>query len=99
MTLIRAIVRNDRDDVRRRIAEQPALVSLPAVVGASRSEASQYFFDEISHYVYAGDTALHLAAASYGEGIVRDLHGAGAPVDALNRRGARPLHYAADGIP
>ena len=46
-------------------------MGLQAAVGASRAESSQYFFDEIGHYVYAGDTALHLAAACHSEAIVR----------------------------
>ncbi len=98
MALIQAIVRTDRDDVMRRIAERPVLASTRATVGASRAEPSQYFL-EIRHYIYAGDTALHLAAACHVVGIVRDVHAAGAQVDAVNRLGARPLHYAVDGAP
>jgi ankyrin repeat protein len=99
MALIQSIVRTDRDDVLRRIAERPALASIGAAVGASRAEPSQYFLEEIRHYVYAGDTALHLAAARHAVAIVRDVHAAGGRVDAVNRRGARPLHYAVDGDP
>ena len=99
MALFRAIVRTDRDDASRRIAERPALASIRAAVGASREEPSTYFLDEIRHYVYAGDTAMHIAAASHAATIVGDLHAAGGPVDAANRRGARPLHYAVDGGP
>jgi ankyrin repeat protein len=51
------------------------------------------------HYVYAGDTALHIAAAAYQRGIAEELVSKGADVRARNRRGAEPLHYAADGIP
>jgi ankyrin repeat protein len=54
---------------------------------------------EIEHYLYEGDTALHIAAAAYRLPIVRQLLTAGADVGARNRRGAEPLHYAADGIP
>ncbi len=54
---------------------------------------------EIGHYVYVGDTALHVAAAGYGARAARALVDAGADVAARNRRGAAPLHYAADGIP
>ena len=46
-----------------------------------------------------GDTALHLAAARHAMAIVRDVHAAGGRIDAVNRRGARPLHYAVDGDP
>jgi len=99
LALIRTIVRHDRDDAQRRLAERPALASLAAAVGASRAAAAEYFLDEIQHYVYAGDTALHLAAAAYAIAIARDVHAAGGAVDAANRRGARPLHYAVDGGP
>jgi Ankyrin repeats (many copies)/Ankyrin repeat len=54
---------------------------------------------EIGHYVYVGDTALHVAAAGYGARAARALVAAGADVTARNRRGAAPLHYAADGAP
>jgi hypothetical protein len=54
---------------------------------------------EIGHHVYVGDTALHVAAAGHGAGAARALVAAGADVAARNRRGAAPLHYAADGAP
>ncbi len=50
-------------------------------------------------YAYGGDTALHIAAAGYHTGFARALVSAGADVSAKNRRGAQPLHYAADGNP
>jgi ankyrin repeat protein len=60
---------------------------------------AEYFLAEIEHQVYAGDTALHIAAASYQADKVRALVNAGALVTAANRRGAQPLHYAVDGSP
>lgn len=52
----------------------------------------------ISHWIYAGDTLLHLAAAGYRVEIVRLLLGAGADPNASgNMRRSSPLHYAADG--
>jgi hypothetical protein len=52
---------------------------------------------EILHWIYAGDTALHLAAAGYRLEIVQLLLAAGAdPNSALNHRESGPLHYAAD---
>jgi Ankyrin repeats (many copies) len=99
MALIKAVVRADRDEVLRRLAEEPALASARATVGASRADPAQYFLDEVRHYVYTGDTALHFAAARHCAPIVRDVHSAGGQVDAVNRRGARPLHYAVDGDP
>jgi hypothetical protein len=53
----------------------------------------------IFHWIYVGDTALHLAAAGYRVEIVRLLLTAGAdPNAAKNRRKSSPLHYAADGF-
>jgi ankyrin repeat protein len=49
--------------------------------------------------VYAGDTPLHVAAAAHRPAIARLLVAQGANVRARNRRGAEPLHYAADGNP
>ena len=54
---------------------------------------------KIFHWIYVGDTALHLAAAGYRVEIVRLLLAAGAdPNAATNHRRSTPLHYAADGF-
>jgi hypothetical protein len=53
----------------------------------------------IFHWIYVGDTLLHLAAAGYRVEIVRLLLAAGADPNAVgNRRRSSPLHYAADGF-
>jgi Ankyrin repeats (3 copies)/Ankyrin repeat len=46
--------------------------------------------------LYAGDTALHLAAAAFSRPVAELLVSGGADCLARNRRGAEPLHYAAD---
>jgi hypothetical protein len=97
--LLRAIVSRDRGMVSRLLAESPELARLAITVGATREAAEAYFFQEIAHYAYAGDTALHIAAAAYEREIAEELVARGANVSARNRRGAEPLHYAADGIP
>jgi len=54
------------------------------------------FVDAIVHQLYAGDTLLHVAAAGFRADMVASLLSRGADVTATNRRGAQPLHYAAD---
>jgi ankyrin repeat protein len=97
--LIRAIVADQADEVRVMLSAAPKLARVRVAVGATRQGASGYFFPEIAHYLYSGDTALHAAAAGYRVEIARELVKQGADVAARNRRGAQPLHYAADGGP
>jgi hypothetical protein len=99
MALVRAIARADHASVSELLAGAPELVTARLAVGASRQCADAYFLDGIDHHVYAGDTALHIAAAAYEPGVARELVNAGADVAAANRRGAQPLHYAVDGVP
>jgi len=77
----------------------PELAVTAIRTAASRQAAQQYFLDAIQHYVYAGDTGLHVAAAAYQQTTVESLIAREACVRARNRRGAEPLHYAADGNP
>ena len=79
--------------------KKPGLAKAHFEDGATRQMAKPYHIDRIGHYVYSGDTALHIAAASYREEIARKLIAMGADVRARNRRGAEPLHYAVDGKP
>src|SRR5947209_1723068 len=99
MTLVRAIVADDLAAVRKLVVATPGLATARAEAGATRSEAAPHFLDEISHYVYAGDTALHIAAAAHQPRMVELLLKSGADVAARNRRQAEPLHYAVDGGP
>ncbi len=99
MRLMRTIVRGDRQSVAKLVARQPSLARQSISNGATREAASEFFFDEINHYLYAGDTPLHAAAAGYRLEIAQHLLEHGAGVGAVNRRGAQPLHYAADGAP
>ncbi len=96
---VRAIAQNDETRVSELLADAPELALARLEVGATRQDAKAYFLHEIDHYVYAGDTALHIAAAAYQAGVAHKLIGGGAAVAATNRRGAQPLHYAVDGIP
>jgi ankyrin repeat protein len=97
--LIRAIAAGDVTAASQLLADSPSLAGAHVEHGATREATTDFFLDEIRHYVYAGDTALHIAAASYRLTLARQLVSAGADVGAKNRRGAQPLHYAADGGP
>lgn len=99
MDLMRAIVADDAKAVSRLLEASPELAVTALAEGATRQGTKGYWFAEIGHYVYKGDTALHVAAAAYRNAIARKLVDAGADVGARNRRGAEPLHYAADGGP
>jgi ankyrin repeat protein len=99
LALVRAIVAGDDEATSALLAASPNLALARVEQGATRQAATQSFLVEINHYIYAGDTALHIAAAGYRPQIVRTLVALGADVNAKNRRGAQPLHYASDGVP
>ena len=96
LDFVRAVVAGDIDQVSSRLAAQPSLATASSDVGATRQDASTFFFPEIAHYLYAGDTALHMAAAAFRRRVAELLVADGAECRAKNRRGAEPLHYAAD---
>ena len=91
-----SVVAGDVAAVSRRLAEMPDLATAAAGDGATRSDSASFFFAEIKHYLYQGDTALHMAAAAFARPVAEQLVAHGADVRAANRRGAQPLHYAAD---
>src|SRR5258708_2289724 len=91
-TLLRAILDDDRPRVEDLLKADGALVT--RLIDEARLYDSKIF-----HWIYVGDTALHLAAAGYRVEIVRLLLAAGAdPNAAENHRQSSPLHYAADGF-
>jgi len=98
-SLFKAIASGDRARVLRVIGATPRLAFQPIRTGASRQTSVPYFLEAIGMYVYAGDTALHIAAAAYREDIARALVARDADPAARNRRGAQPLHSAATGNP
>jgi ankyrin repeat protein len=77
--------------------QTPGLAAHPLRVGATRQDPRPYFLIPIRHHIYMGDTALHVAAAAHRRELAETLVARGAAVRARNRRGAEPLHYAADG--
>jgi hypothetical protein len=98
-SLIDAIMADDRPGVSHLLDASPELASAHAGTGATRQRAREFFLEGIGHYLYAGDTPLHITAAAYRASLVQVLVEAGAEVGASNRRGAQPLHYAVDGGP
>jgi hypothetical protein len=90
--LCAAIVADDVGEMKRLLKATPTL--------ATEKIAFQKLYQRgIFHWIYSGDTALHLASAGYRVEIVKLLLKAGAdPNAAANRRIASPLHYAADGF-
>jgi ankyrin repeat protein len=67
--------------------------------GAAQRMDEGLFVAELPHQLYQGDTPLHLAAAGLRYDAARALLAVGAPVNAVNRRGATALHYACDPRP
>lgn len=90
--LVTAILEDNASAVKALLKAQPALAT--SVFKAPKLHDSAIF-----HWIYAGDSILHLAAAGYRVEIVRLLLKAGAdPNAAQNHRHSSPLHYAADGF-
>jgi hypothetical protein len=96
LAFIELVVNGDIAEVSNRLTSEPSLAVTVAEYGAQRTTAEDMFFGEISHYLYAGDTALHMAAAAFQPHIATTLIGHGADLRARNRHGQQPLHYAAD---
>ena len=65
LDFVRLVIHGDIAEVSRRLAANPELARMASGGGATRQDAASYFFDDIKHYLYAGDTALHMAAAAF----------------------------------
>jgi hypothetical protein len=89
--ILTAIFDNDRPRVEKLLKADPRLVT-------SLIDEARLYQSKIAHWIYAGDTALHLAAAGYRVELVQLLLAAGTdPNSTRNHRRSGPLHYAADG--
>lgn len=89
--ILTAIVDDDRPRVKKLLKADPRLAT--CLINKARLYQSKIF-----HWIYVGDTALHLAAAGYRVELIRLLLAAGADPNATtNHRKSGPLHYAADG--
>lgn len=81
-------------------ARAAAILERDPVLATRAVEKDILFRQKLLHWVYTGDTPLHVAAAGHRVEIARSLLAAGAEVAAAaNRRNSQPLHYAADGNP
>jgi len=90
--ITKAILDNDVRGVKRLLKGNKALAS-------SLIRTPKLYDSAIFHWLYVGDTLLHLAAAGYRVEIVKVFLQAGAdPNAATNHRKSTPLHYAADGF-
>lgn len=84
------------DDAPTRVAQAIRAHPMLAMAGIP---AATFYNRGICHWIYAGDTPLHLAAAGHRDKIVKQLLAAGANPNCRGpHRGATPLHYAADGF-
>ena len=90
--MIAAIVDNDASTARKLLREDAGLATW-------LFQKPKLYNSGIFHWIYVGDTLLHLAAAGCRVEIVRLLLASGAdPNAAKNMRKSGPLHYAADGF-
>lgn len=89
--LVKAVLDDDQAGVNAMLAADPTL--------AAQTFDGAQLYEEIAHWIYEGDTVLHLAAAAHHPETVSLLLASGADPAARSRRGGTPLHYASDGLP
>lgn len=97
LEFVRIVIGGDADEASRRLRVTPELAIIALPIRTVAGEPTGSFFQEIRHYMYGGDTALHMAAAAFSRPMAELLVSYGANPRARNRRGAEPLHYASDG--
>src|SRR5882672_2105713 len=89
--ILAAIVDDDRATIKELLTRDRSL-------SAHLINKPRLYQSKIFHWIYVGDTPLHLAAAGYRVEIIRLLLASGADPNATaNRRRSSPLHYASDG--
>ncbi len=90
LKLLDAIYDDDQKSVK-------ALLRADSLLATASIKKSKLYEGKILHWIYAGDTPLHLASAGHRFEIVRLLLARGADPNANgNHRQSGPLHYAAD---
>lgn len=89
-TLGTAIIQDNRARVKQLLKEHPSLVT--------QATSTSILAKAIPHWIYPGDTALHIAAMAHRPAMAKLLLEAGADARSVGwYRNAQPLHYAADG--
>jgi hypothetical protein len=96
LEFVRVVVNGGVDEISRHLAADPSMATRSCASGATREAAETFFLKDIRHYLYRGDTALHIAAAAFRRPVAQLLVARGADCRARNSRRAEPLHYAAD---
>jgi len=79
-SFVKVMLTGDTERFSRLLSESPNLARASFQAGATRQSAKTFFLEQIARYIYAGDTALHIAAAAYQAKIVTKLLAAGADV-------------------
>ena len=97
LEFIRVVINGDLGNASRLLRSKSALATMALPVSPRQAQSSETFFTEISHQMYGGDTALHMAAAAFSVPMTELVVSHGANCRAKNRRGAEPIHYASDG--
>jgi hypothetical protein len=80
LCLFRAIAQADRGQGSSLLKSAPRLAAAQIATGAGAESATDYFLTEILHYIYAGDSALHIAAAAFDARLVNRFLKLGANV-------------------
>lgn len=97
--LFKAIASNDDVTTHELLHDFPDIARQAFPGKRAKSGMQEHFLPEIQLNIYAGDTALHVAAAAYRTDLAREFIDRGALICAQNRRGAQPIHSATVGSP
>ena len=85
-SLLAAVIDDDRTSLKALLKKYPSL--------STRTVERAWLEVRLPHWVYAGDTVLHVAAAGYRTEIARMLLEAGADARLKNLPGSTPFHLA-----
>jgi ankyrin repeat protein len=99
VAFMRVIAVGDGAAAQQMLGRVPELALAQLGQAGKRGASTEFFLEERLLQIYVGDSALHVAAASYDTQVARRLVAAGADIRARNRRGAEPLHSAVNGVP